>query len=58
MVSLTYQENKVDVKGKFCISLMTHVMKHIERGELAELEDDGMSELLSLKDKITGQWHQ
>lgn len=31
---------------------MTYVMGHLERQELAELEDDGMSELLLLKDKI------
>lgn len=40
-----------DVKGKFRITLMTHIMKHIEREELTELEDEGMAELL-LKDKI------
>ena len=34
-------------------SLMTHIMMFLEREEVAELEDGGMSELLLLKDEIT-----
>lgn len=45
-------EQRTDVRGKSCISLVTHIMKYLEREEVAELEDDGMSELLLLKDKV------
>lgn len=44
---------RADVKGKSRISLMTHVMKYLEREEVAELEDGGMSTWLLLRDKIT-----
>ena len=47
-------ERRENVEGKSRISLVTHVMKYLEREEVAELEDDGMSELLLLKDKIAG----
>lgn len=46
-------EQRANVKGKSRISLVIHIMKYLEREEVAELEDDGMSELLLLKDKIT-----
>lgn len=46
-------EQKINVEGKSRISLMTHIMKHLERDEVTELEDGGMAELLLLKDKIT-----
>lgn len=39
------------LKGKQ--SLMTQIMQYIEREELTELEEEGMAELLMLKDKIT-----
>ena len=35
------------------ISLVTHVMKYLEREEITDLEDEGMSVLLLLKYKIT-----
>ena len=44
-------DQRADVKGKSRISLVTHILKHLEREEVADLEDDGMSEFLSLKDK-------
>lgn len=40
------------VSGKSRSSLIVHVTRHIEREELSELEDEGMVELLTLKDKI------
>lgn len=42
-------EQRADVKGKSRISLVTHVMKYLEREEVTELEDGGMSEWLLLK---------
>lgn len=45
-------EQSATVKGKSCMSLVIHIMKYLEREEV-ELEDEGMSELLLLKDKIT-----
>ena len=44
---------RANIKGKFRMSLITHIIKHLEREEAAELEDAGMSELLELKDRIT-----
>jgi len=47
-------EQRADVEGKSCISLEIHVMKYLEREEVAELEmNDGMFELLQLNDNIT-----
>lgn len=46
-------ENRTDVEGKSCISLVTCLLKCLEREEVAELEDGSMAELLLLKDKIT-----
>lgn len=46
-------EQRRDVQDKSRISLMTHIMMFLEREEVAELEDGGMSELLLLKDKMT-----
>lgn len=46
-------ERRAAVEVKSRISLVTHVMKYLEREGVAELEDEGMSELLLLKDKIT-----
>lgn len=40
------------VSGKKRSSLISHVTMHLEREELRELEDQGMAELLVLKDKI------
>lgn len=40
------------VSGKSRSSLISHVKSHLEGGELSELEDQGMAELLTLKDKI------
>lgn len=52
-------EQRRDVQDKSRISLMTHIMRFLEREEAAELEDGGMSELLLLKDKMTDdQWHR
>lgn len=52
-------EQRRDVQDKSRISLMTHIMMFLEREEVAELEDGGMSELLLLKDKMTDdQWHR
>ena len=31
---------------------MTHILKYLDRAEVAELEDEGISELLLLKDQI------
>lgn len=39
------------VSGKSRSSLISHVTNHLEREELSELEDEGMAELLTLKDK-------
>ena len=47
-------EDRADVKGKTRMSLMTHIMKHLEREGVAELEDDGMSELLALQLGVRG----
>lgn len=44
------QRTNVDRKSR--ISLVTHILKYLERDEVAELEDQGMTELLLLKDKI------
>ena len=41
------------IKGKSCLSLVTHILNHMESDEITELEDDGMSEWLILKDKVT-----
>lgn len=38
--------------GKSFPSLISHITSHLEREELAELQDEGMAELLTLKDKI------
>ena len=46
-------EQRRDVQNKSRISLMTHIMMFLEREEVAELEDGGMSELLLLKDEMT-----
>ena len=40
------------VSGKKRSSLISHVTMHLEREELSQLEDQGMAELLVLKDKI------
>lgn len=40
------------VSGKSRSSLISYIIQHLEREELGELEDEGMSELLILKDKI------
>lgn len=42
-----------EVTGKTCNALVSYIIRHVERKELSELEDDGMSELLSLRDMIT-----
>lgn len=42
-----------NVKGKSRSALIAHVTRHLEREELLALEDQGMAELLSLRDKIT-----
>ena len=41
-----------EVSGKSRSSLILHVTRHLEREELKELEDEGMAELLILRDKI------
>ena len=41
------------VAGKNRTSLVTMISNHLQREELQELEDMGMSELLSVKDKVT-----
>lgn len=46
----TQREN---VLGKSRSFLIAHIVKYIERDEVDELEDQGMSFLLDLKDKIT-----
>lgn len=48
------QEN---VSSKSRSLLISHIAKHLEREELGELEDQGMAELLMLKDKI-GEFQQ
>lgn len=45
-------EQRRNVQDKSRISLMTLIMMFIEREELAELEDGGMTELLLLQDKM------
>lgn len=45
-------EERADVREKSRMSLVTHIMKHLEREDLADLEDQGMSELLALRDKV------
>lgn len=50
-------EQRAGVKGKSRISLVTHILKYLDREELTELEDDGMSELLLLKDKVADMIH-
>lgn len=40
------------VSGKSRSSLISYVTSHLEREELGELEDEGMTELLTLNDKI------
>lgn len=34
------------------VMLVSHIIKYVERTELGELEDEGMTELLSLMDMI------
>lgn len=46
-------EQRRDVKDKSRIALMTRIMMFLEREEVAELEDGGMSELLLLRDEMT-----
>lgn len=46
-------KQRADVSEKPRMSLFTHIMKHLEREERTELEDGGMSELLSLQDEIS-----
>lgn len=41
-----------NVLGKSRSFLIAHIVKYIERDEVQELEDQGMSFLLNLKDKI------
>lgn len=48
-ISGTNQEN---IAGKTRNALVSHIIAHVERNELTELEDEGMSELLSLLDTI------
>lgn len=43
---------KIDVSRKTRLSLLTHIQIHIEREGITVLEDEGMSELLLLNDKI------
>lgn len=45
--------HRTNIKHKSRISLVTHILKHLEREEVAELEDNGMSELLLLQDKVS-----
>ncbi|KAL3999231.1 homeobox protein HoxA/B/C/D4 [Sarotherodon galilaeus] len=44
--------DKIDVSRKTRLSLLTHIQIHIEREDITVLEDEGMSELLLLNDKI------
>lgn len=44
---------KIDVSRKTRLSLLTCIMNYLEREEIGELEDGGMTELLLLKDKVT-----
>lgn len=48
-ISGTEHENVLDKGRTFLIS---HIVRHVERDEVNELEDQGMSFLLNLKDKI------
>ncbi|KAK6472741.1 hypothetical protein HHUSO_G27324 [Huso huso] len=41
-----------DVKGKNGLSLIKYVQCYLDRSETEELEDQGMAELLAIKDKI------
>lgn len=41
------------VAGKNRASLITMISNHLQREELQELEDMGMSEVLSVKDEVT-----
>lgn len=43
---------QANVSGKTRLSLLTHILKHLERDEIEELDDEGMAELLILKDKV------
>lgn len=43
---------KEDVTGKTRSKLIAHVINHLEREELADLEDEGMSDLLNVHDII------
>lgn len=43
---------KQHVTGKTRSQLISHVIKHLEREELADLEDEGMSDFLSVHDII------
>lgn len=45
--------NRENVVGKTRNALVSLIIQHVERDELSELEDEGMSEMLSLMDKIT-----
>lgn len=44
------KQERVTRKSK--MSLISHIVGHLEREEVEDLEDEGMSELLCLKDKI------
>lgn len=44
--------NKENTVGKTRNALVSHLIRHIEREELSELEDEGMSELLCLMSMI------
>lgn len=41
-----------NVAGKSRGQLISHIIKHLEREELTDLEDEGMSELLNVQDII------
>lgn len=45
-------ENQENVKGKTRNTIASLIIKHIERSELRDLEDEGMSELLCIMDII------
>lgn len=45
--------NRENVVGKTRNALVSLIIQHIERDELSEYDDEGMSELLSLMDTIT-----
>ncbi|XP_033182193.1 uncharacterized protein LOC117152945 [Anabas testudineus] len=44
--------SRARIAGKTCNALVSYIIRHVEREELSELEDEGMSELLSLMDMI------